>query len=57
MLLKAKGSFRLGFAVIRPDAVSDHNFQGPHEREWICESKCKQWTARKNGSVELLENI
>lgn len=32
MLLKAKGSFRLGFAVIRPGGVSDHNFQGPPRR-------------------------
>lgn len=29
MLLKAKGSLRLGFAVVRPVGVSDHNFQGP----------------------------
>ena len=41
MLLKAKGSFRPGFAVIRPDGVSDHNFLGPNERQWICESKSK----------------
>lgn len=57
MLLKAKGSFRLGFAVIRPDGVSDRNFQGPHERLWICESKSKQLTAGRSCSSELLENI
>lgn len=41
MLLKAKGSFRPGFAVIRPDGVSDHNFLGPNERQCIGESKSK----------------
>lgn len=51
MLLKAKGSFGLGFAVIRPDGVSEHNFQRTQERGGICESKSKRLTARKSCSV------
>ena len=41
MLLKAKGSFGLGFAVTRPDRESN-NFQRHLERKW--ESKSKRWT-------------
>lgn len=55
MLLKARGSLRQGFAVIRPYSVSDHNFQRPHERKGICESKSKQSTVRKRCSVKLLK--
>lgn len=39
MLLKAKGSYRLGFAAIRSGGVSNHSFQRTHEKKPICQSK------------------